>query len=118
MQPSIRFKGYQMKTLNLSRNCLTSMSDVGELTKLQEIDVSFNQLETLDGNLFREMGDLRRISLRNNKLKEIDLSFVTSTIKLVYLDISYNNLGVLRMNYTSDRLKEVHIEGNNWNVWH
>lgn len=82
MRPSNRFKRYQMKTLNLSENCLTSISEVKELTGLQEIDVSFNQLETLDGDIFREMSDLRRVSLGNNRLKEIDLSFVTSTVQL------------------------------------
>lgn len=102
----------QLASLNLSRNLLTSISNISELTNLKDLDLSFNKLEILDKNAFLELKLLERVSLGHNRIKNLYF-FHFKTNYLEYLDISYNNLGLFQLNVTFPKLKDLHIEGNN-----
>lgn len=92
---------------------LASVSALASLTKLEEIDLSYNQLESLDLAIFAKINRLRWISLSNNRLKNFNIGYILNTVNLEYLDIAYNNLGNIPLKGNFPQLLELHIGGNN-----
>lgn len=104
---------FRLTSLNLSNNEIVSIAEFSRLTNLKDVDLSYNRLDTLDGNVFSKMNRLVRIDISHNNLKSIDFGFLLNTISLGYLDVSYNNLRFFRLNGISPSLGELYIEGNN-----
>lgn len=106
-----------LKSLNLSKNLLSSVSNISELTSLEVLDLSYNKLKILDENTFLNLSRLQKLSLGHNNIQNLNLDILVNTINLEYLDISYNNLGVFQLNVTFPKLEELHIEGNNLTIF-
>lgn len=100
---------FELKTFNLSNNLLATISNLSKLINLEEIDLSFNKLDTFDGIVFSKMAKLRIITAKSNSLKSFDF---TSLVKLKFLDISSNQLTVFEMNSMAPSLQELHIYDN------
>lgn len=103
---------FPLTSLNLSMNSLTSLPELSKFTKLKEIDLSFNQLESFDAKVFTRLSILQTISFSHNKLKSLNFGLLLNTVALKYLDVSYNNLGSFRLQGLFPLLQELHIEGN------
>lgn len=67
--------------------------EIGHLTKLMNLDLSYNKLETLPAKFFSLL-ELRNLNLKYNILKKLDTG-ITDLIMLNYLDLSHNNLTAL-----------------------
>lgn len=81
------------KVLNVSRNLLREVDKkiFRELTNVNHLDLSNNQLVHLTDGTFSPMSQLVCIKLNNNSLYRID-DFVFAEFKLEALDLSFNKL--------------------------
>uniref|UniRef100_A0A7S2WJC7 Uncharacterized protein n=1 Tax=Mucochytrium quahogii TaxID=96639 RepID=A0A7S2WJC7_9STRA len=90
----VTFVPVQVCVLSLAKNCLTTLRDLESLVCLQELDVSFNKLETLSG-LFNSAQTLVTINACHNKLKCVD--GLETMFKLKHLDVSHNRVEKISM---------------------
>lgn len=104
---------FNLTALNLTYNLLTSISALANLSKLEEFDLSYNILGSLDLTTFAKSNRLRWISLSNNHLKTLNIGYNFNTANLEYLDISYNRLESLRVMGIFPQLQTLNIAGNN-----
>lgn len=99
-----------LQYLNLSSNSLTSISSFVLFGKLIELDISYNLLHQINAGVFEMNPNLEKINLRGNLLKIFDFNALPN---VNYLDLSYNNLEVIKMYGDLLALYELHVEGNN-----
>lgn len=59
-----------LRTLKISRNCLSNLTPWSHLTNLQYLDISGNEIETLDG--FSSLIHLRELKANDNQIRNID----------------------------------------------
>jgi Leucine-rich repeat (LRR) protein len=59
-----------LRTLKISRNCLSNLTPWGHMVNLQYLDVSGNDIETLDG--FASLIHLRELKANDNQIRNID----------------------------------------------
>lgn len=104
---------FNLTILDLSNNSLTSIVELSKLHKLEDVNLSHNQIETLHGSIFAPMNRLRKISFSHNKLNTRNFGYALNTVALEYLDVSYNNLKTFQLKGFFQHLKELHVEGNN-----
>ncbi|CAG8361039.1 unnamed protein product [Penicillium salamii] len=91
-----------LRTLKISRNCLSNLTPWGHLTNLQYLDVSGNDIETLDG--FSSLIHLRELKANDNQIRNIDgiqdlnglLSLKLSNNSLTTVDFEGSELTRLR----------------------
>lgn len=102
---------FQLNTLQLSHNRLTSVSDFTKFRALNSVDLSFNWIETLETDVFSTMEYLTKVLLNNNRFKHFQFS-VFNLNQLEYLDISHNNINEFEDILESPSLKELHIQSN------
>ncbi|XP_060593072.1 protein toll-like [Ruditapes philippinarum] len=69
-----------------------AFANVSGLTKL---DMSYNDLETVTGNVFQTLTKLKHLYLRKNKLRILGSDVFDNIHNLLVLDLSYNNLELL-----------------------
>lgn len=65
----------KLKYLNLNQNLLTNVCFLDSITSLLKIDLSYNQIEILQPDLFEHLTELRDINLRTNQLTSFDSNF-------------------------------------------
>lgn len=97
---SLRAKVFEISNLRdvhklKLQNC--SISDIhptafGNLVLLIELDLSENQIVTLDKNLFQDNIKLRILDLRRNKIKVLHNGLFSNQTHLQSVDFSYNEL--------------------------
>ncbi|PLB47545.1 hypothetical protein P170DRAFT_385316 [Aspergillus steynii IBT 23096] len=86
---AVDFEGSELtrlQELDLSHNQLESVRDIDTLTSLSSLDLSCNQLSTLD--LSESLLALRSLKLSNNRLHTLDASFFPS-LTLLYVDQNF-----------------------------
>ena len=59
-----------LRTLKISRNCLSNLTPWSHLSNLQYLDISGNDIETLDG--FSSLIHLRELKANDNQIRNID----------------------------------------------
>lgn len=106
---------FNVTSLNLRNNSLTSISNLSKLVNLEELDLTYNNFETLDATAVSQMTNLRNLSLSHNRLKH-PFRFLLNALSLEYLDLSYNNFSHFRLTFNAPKLLELHLEGNNLTV--
>ena len=86
-----------VKHLNVSRNLIgglaphTDFASMLARDTLHTLDLSSNQLATIDEETFKHLKNLKHLNLANNKIKFINLfAFTADTHNLVELDLSRN----------------------------
>ena len=93
LRKMIYIDGNGRKVLNLMNNNLSKVpSALSELTELEVLDLSFNQLKQVTG--INKLKNLKQLDLSANKLNEFPES-VCELEKLEVLSVMYNNLKVL-----------------------
>ncbi|XP_028810570.1 leucine-rich repeat and transmembrane domain-containing protein 2 [Denticeps clupeoides] len=65
------------------------------LNALEHLDLSNNYLDNLPAGLFRELGNLTELSLRNNSLTLLDRELFQGLAQLRHLDLSLNGLSAV-----------------------
>jgi Leucine-rich repeat (LRR) protein len=92
----------KLKYLNLSFNRLdlgskcNNVSYFKSQTRLETLDLSFNEIKYLDTNLtFKYLDSLKTLNLANNKLKSIDSWIFVFLPNLNELNLAMNNLSIL-----------------------
>ncbi|XP_022637867.1 uncharacterized protein LOC106763174 isoform X2 [Vigna radiata var. radiata] len=111
ISPGFLPKGIQ--TLNLSRNKISTLDGLRELTKLRVIDLSYNRISRI-GQGLSSCTLVKELYLAGNKIS--DAEGLHRLLKLTVLDLSFNKitttkaLGQLVANYNS--LKALNLLGN------
>lgn len=102
-----------LHSLNLSKNCLSVIEGLRELTRLRVLDLRYNKILRL-GHGLASCSSLKELYLAGNKLSEIE--GLHRLLKLTVLDLRFNKfsttkcLGLLAANYSS--LQAISLEGN------
>lgn len=117
----------QLKRLNLSKNQLTSIvrgqqqqqppqtsGIFGNLSELQELDLSYNRITDLPRNAFNGLQQLRCLNLSNNELSIIPFQAFHMLKNIEHLDLSSNQLISFLDNFFIDnrQLKVLQIQNN------
>ncbi|XP_033105746.1 toll-like receptor 2 [Anneissia japonica] len=85
-------KTSRLSHLDMSSNCLKkiSYSVISNLTDIEMIDLSDNEIKNLGSDLF-QLPKLHTMILYNNGVKNINADFISGLNGLTYLDVSKNN---------------------------
>lgn len=105
-----------IKQLFLSNNSLTNINGFSNLTNLQLLDLSFNNIGPLHIAALSKIEKLEHCNLAHTGLSEIHFGTFGSQKELRTLDISYNNLGTINFDMFSPyfgKLEKLFINGNN-----
>ena len=95
---------------------LTSIMGLDYLynTSFESLILDDNNIETIEANVFKDMTELKTLSIKNNKLKSIS---IPNSIPLHRLDLSGNNLTEVDLNclrMVGQEEAECHLEKNNF----
>ncbi|XP_067263446.1 toll-like receptor 18 [Chanodichthys erythropterus] len=107
---------HNLKTFNISRNRLTSLSDLASLTKdfvkLTTIDMSYNQLQYIGKRVCYWRPTITKVIAHHNNLTSD--SFKCLPTSVIFLDLSYSSLDQLDMDYfnKASNLTELLLSGN------
>ncbi|XP_010422480.1 PREDICTED: uncharacterized protein LOC104707759 [Camelina sativa] len=102
-----------LHALNLSKNSISVIEGLRELTRLRVLDLSYNRILRL-GHGLASCSSLKELYLAGNKISEIE--GLHRLLKLTVLDLRFNKfsttkcLGQLAANYSS--LQAISLEGN------
>lgn len=99
-----------LKNLNLSEQSIEDASKIGEIETLTELDLSGNQIKSLD--LSRNKL-LERLYLNNNKIKTLNLE---SNSELSDFRANENELETIKLSYDCKKLIAVQIKKNKLSV--
>ncbi|KAL2317698.1 hypothetical protein Fmac_031574 [Flemingia macrophylla] len=111
ISPGVLPKGIQ--TLNLSRNKISTLEGLRELTKLRVLDLSYNRISRV-GQGLSSCTLIKELYLVGNKISDVE--GLPRLLKLTVLDLSFNKitttkaLGQLVANYNS--LQALNLLGN------
>ncbi|KAE9456152.1 hypothetical protein C3L33_11946, partial [Rhododendron williamsianum] len=102
-----------LHSLNLSKNSISTIEGLRELTRLRVLDLSYNRIVRI-GHGLASCSSLKELYLAGNKISEVE--GLHRLLKLNVLDLRFNKistakcLGQLAANYNS--LQAVSLEGN------
>ncbi|KAF8409395.1 hypothetical protein HHK36_005470 [Tetracentron sinense] len=102
-----------LHTLNLSKNNISTIEGLRELTRLRVLDLSYNRIFRI-GHGLAYCSSLKELYLAGNKINEVE--GLHRLLKLNVLDLRFNKistakcLGQLAANYSS--LQAISLEGN------
>ncbi|KAK4286216.1 hypothetical protein QN277_002803 [Acacia crassicarpa] len=102
-----------LHALNLSKNKITTIEGLRELTRLRVLDLSYNRILRI-GHGLASCSSLKELYLAGNKISEVE--GLHRLLKLNVLDLRFNKistakcLGQLAANYNS--LQAISLEGN------
>lgn len=98
-----------LQYLDISRNKLDSVAQLGCLIHLRELKVDDNAICDLEGIM--EMDCLIKLSCVNNKLDMLDLS-AAKWSKLESLNLSNNNISIIKDLHRLSSVASINLEGN------
>lgn len=108
----------KLESFSLENNNIPKLgnSTFAACAALTEIDLSFGQLETLERGALNGIENLRILKLKNNVIKNFDLSVITSAplINLEILDLSKNQIALFNNGVFSkaENIKEFYMSEN------
>ncbi|XP_053674431.1 leucine-rich repeat-containing protein 15-like [Anopheles nili] len=105
---------FQLAHLNLSRNSIANINNIFKFRNLIELDVSYNELVTLDFVIFAFMKNLRDIKLNNNRLWVLDNGIPSPAKSLRTLNLAHNKFLYLDLAVldTFPALEYIYLHGN------
>lgn len=103
--------------LNISNCQLRNVSDIiANLgSKIKELDVSGNAVNTLHVNTFKALNHLEYLNASDTHLLNFDFDSVSHLIYLQILDVSHNKLQNVNFDHLPSGLKHLYLEGNDLN---
>ncbi len=101
-----------LKRLILSNNLITEINPaIGELQKLENLDLSENQIQNIPEQLFR-LQNLVELSLHTNQIVNISPQIINLK-KLRHLDLSYNDIETIPIElFQIQNIEELLLSGN------
>jgi Leucine-rich repeat (LRR) protein len=107
----------QLETLTLSQNNVQSLRGNFLLDKLKVFDLSSNGLQLIEKNFFVNLTRLEKLSLQNNELNSLQLTFLTLLKFLKELNLDFNRLTFLPENLFiwNQYLSYLSLQGNDLN---
>uniref|UniRef100_A0A240PLM3 Uncharacterized protein n=1 Tax=Anopheles christyi TaxID=43041 RepID=A0A240PLM3_9DIPT len=105
---------FQLTHLNLSRNNIANINNIFKFRNLIELDVSYNELVTLDFVIFAFMKNLKDIKLNNNRLWILDNGIPSPAKSLRSLNLAHNKFLYLDLAVldTFPALEYIYLHGN------
>ncbi|CAH3983989.1 unnamed protein product [Pieris brassicae] len=120
----------QITNISLAYNDIGSLqeSTFNDQINLLELDLSHNNLKTLEPKLFSSLVRLEKLELAYNSIEEISGSTFSSLLSLIYLNMEHNNLKTIssylfsnnkqRMSisfaYNELHFKNKELQNNSW----
>ncbi|XP_063043960.1 leucine-rich repeat-containing protein 4C [Engraulis encrasicolus] len=112
------FKGLSnLRYLNLGMCNLKEIPNTVPLERLEELELSGNQLSVLQRGSFRGLANLKRLWMMHAQIQTIERNTFDDLQTLVELNLAHNNLTLLPHEVFSplQRLERVHLHHNPWN---
>ncbi|XP_019637274.1 PREDICTED: uncharacterized protein LOC109479726 [Branchiostoma belcheri] len=80
-------------TLSMDKNAIKTVGSwFGEITKLQKLALSWNEIEGIKENAFQPLRQLGYLDLRHNRLRVVEERHFSGLTRLWALHLSYNNI--------------------------
>lgn len=111
---NFRLKNATIKQLFLDRNYLNNLSFLCEISGVELVSLSENNLNKFNTTIFRNSRLLTRLNLTRNFLTGIDFSELNS-VNLQYLNLSFNNFQNLNLSNLVN-LRELDVSFNNLTI--
>ncbi|ESO95731.1 hypothetical protein LOTGIDRAFT_160278 [Lottia gigantea] len=110
-------------SLDLSRNLIDSIEASAFYfisDKLQALNISFNLLNTIPVDAFKNLESLRSLILRNNRLESLPTTIFHDLNNLETLDLSFNKLSFLSSNHFEvlSNLQTLYLNNNMFRTFH
>lgn len=100
-----------LKKLNIGVNKLSSLTGIGRLHSLLELDIHNNALQSLPSDI-GQLNNLRALIAHSNKLQSLPEQ-IGQFEQLQFLDINKNDLQALPTQiYQLENLRELHVQAN------
>lgn len=108
------------RALSLAGNHITQLTNVhmAELTMLEELDLSSNQIEHLPADVFTPLQQLVSLDLSNNKLREIPSAAIATLRSLRRLSLAGNQIVALSWRASLPPSSVTVLDLSNNNVMH
>lgn len=106
-------KNLPLKEMNFSSNSISSVETFSQFKQLQSLDLSQNQIQTIEKNTFAQNEQLTELLLDHNQIKQFECANLT---KLEKINMSHNQL--TQINFTlvlqsAKKLTVLNVEANN-----
>ncbi|XP_068712690.1 nischarin-like isoform X2 [Montipora foliosa] len=86
----------EVTRLNLSHNCIEAIEHLEPLYNLVELDLSYNDISTLGGNLNTKLGNVKKLNLAGNQLDSVEgLQKMYSLTTLNLRDNDFTDVGAV-----------------------
>ncbi|XP_044254149.1 leucine-rich repeat-containing G-protein coupled receptor 4-like [Tribolium madens] len=85
----------ELRELSLSRNQLYKVPNLSNATKLEFLNLSYNNIETVDNSTFQNLSTIGLIDLSNNKIRELSFlpfSYLIKRYRPFVLSLGFNQL--------------------------
>lgn len=103
----------RLEELHLAHNLIRSLRIIANFGNLRKLDVSYNQIPTVDRMWFGTMNDLTELNMSHNLLTAIDFDFLVPLVRLTHFDISSNLLfGHFNFSVRANALRVLNIADN------
>ncbi|XP_018322079.2 chaoptin [Agrilus planipennis] len=113
--------GHSLVSLKLSHALSSSISQIpaesfGSLTNLEDLDLSFNRIQTMPDNCFHFMKKLKILQLQDNLIDKVQKGTfqgdLHSELEIIYM--SFNNLKTIQQHTFTDLslLEQLHLDDN------
>lgn len=99
--------------LNLAHNYINSLVNFTDLPELVRLDLSYNQLHTIEATTFAGLRSLTRLRLDHNNLHRIEYSALHDMHDLTTLHLAHNRLRKFHLQSLMHNLIVVDVFGNN-----
>eukprot|EP01135_Chromosphaera_perkinsii_P001572 Nk52_evm42s207 gene=Nk52_evmTU42s207 len=100
-----------LKVLDLCCNNISSIPSFEGLVNLNSLSLSMNKIESISDDAFDNNKNLWHVNLSHNELTEISTGIAKLSC-LVHLDVSFNHIKSVPMDFESDKLVMLNMESN------